>query len=205
MSANAERHAFFLGDSIVAGVGDPEHRGWVGRLAERSRADGNPVIVYNLGVRRDTSEDVRRRWSDEVGARRAASAEERMIVSFGVNDTGVERGRCRVDPARSEANLHALVDGARAVGLPLLVVGPAPVEDPAQNDRIAVLDDRFRAVCTGAAVPYVTVYAALVAEPVWMQEVVHGDGSHPASGGYALLTELVLPVWRRWLAAGRIR
>jgi acyl-CoA thioesterase I len=52
MSANAERHAFFLGDSFVAGVGDPEHRGWVGRLAERSHADGNGPTRSVRGGRR---------------------------------------------------------------------------------------------------------------------------------------------------------
>ena len=204
MTVNADRHVFFLGDSFVVGVGDPEHRGWVGRLAELSREDGALITAYNLGVRRDTSEDVRRRWSDEVGARRAASAEERMVVSCGGNDTNLERGRPRVDPARSEANLRALVDGARTLGLPLLVVGPAPVEDPAQNERIAVLDERFRAACTGAEVPYVAVHAALAAEPVWTLEVERGDGSHPAAGGYALLAGLVLPAWRRWLSAGQL-
>ncbi|MDF3050585.1 MAG: lipolytic protein family [Pseudonocardia sp.] len=203
MTLNADRHVFFLGDSFVVGVGDPEHRGWVGRLAELSREDGALITAYNLGVRRDTSEDVRRRWFDEVGARRAASAEERMVVAFGVNDTALERGRPRVEPGRSEANLHSLIDGARTVDLPLLVVGPAPVEDPRQNERIAVLDDRFRAACTVAEVPYVAVHAALAAEPLWTLEVERGDGSHPGAGGYALLAGLVLPAWRRWLSAGQ--
>jgi acyl-CoA thioesterase I len=199
VATSADRRVFFVGDSFVAGVGDPEHRGWVGRLAARSDGEGVPITVYNLGVRRDTSEDVRRRWPDEVAVRRAAGSEERMVLSFGVNDTTADGDLPRVAPERSVANLRAVVDGAASVGLPLLVVGPAPVGDPVQNRRIAALDDRFHAACVEAAVPYVAVHAALEAEPVWADEVGRGDGSHPGATGYALLAELVLPAWRRWL------
>jgi acyl-CoA thioesterase-1 len=190
---------FFVGDSFVAGVGDPEHRGWVGRLAARSDHEGVPITAYNLGVRRDTSDDVLRRWSDEVAVRRGTGSEDRMVVSFGVNDTTVDTAVPRVAPDRSVANLRAVVDGAAEVGLPLLVVGPPPVGDPAQNRWIATLDQRFRAACADAAVPYVPVYAALMAESVWADEVGRGDGSHPAAKGYALLAELVMPAWRHWL------
>nr|WP_211223982.1 GDSL-type esterase/lipase family protein [Pseudonocardia asaccharolytica] len=116
MTVIPDRRVFFVGDSFVAGVGDPEHRGWVGRLAARSHRDGVPITSYNLGVRRDTSGDVCRRWPSEVAARRAAGREERLVVSFGVNDTTVENGGCvRVEPARSIANLLTVADRASAV------------------------------------------------------------------------------------------
>ncbi len=54
--------ACFVGDSFVAGVADPEHLGWVGRIAARSHQAGRPVIAYNLRVRRETSRDTLRRW-----------------------------------------------------------------------------------------------------------------------------------------------
>ncbi|WP_219415118.1 GDSL-type esterase/lipase family protein [Pseudonocardia nigra] len=193
---------FFVGDSFVAGVGDPEDRGWVGRLAARTHREDLPLTGYNLGVRRDTSDDVCRRWATEVAARRAEGCEERLVLSFGVNDTTVEGGVPRVDPARSVANLLAVAEGAAATGLPLLVVGPPPVDDPAQIERIAGLDERFAATCAAAGVPYVRVVAALLAEPRWMREVRVGDGAHPAATGYTLLSDLVLPAWRRWIGTG---
>jgi lysophospholipase L1-like esterase len=199
---SADRRVFFVGDSFVAGVGDPEHRGWVGRLAARSDREGAPITAYNLGVRRDTSDDVLRRWSDEVAVRRGTGSEDRLVVSFGVNDTTLDGTVPRVTPERSAANLHAVVDGAAAVRLPVLVVGPAPVGDAAQNRLIAALDERFRAGCAEAGVPYVAVYAALSADPRWAAEVEHGDGSHPAAEGYALLADLVAPAWRRWIGVG---
>jgi acyl-CoA thioesterase I len=106
-----------------------------------------------------------------------------------------------VRTARSVANLRAVVDGAAAAGLPLLVVGPPPVDDPEQNQRIEILSELFRAVCGEASVSYVETFEVLAAEPRWMSEVRRGDGAHPGAGGYTLLADLVLPQWQRWIAA----
>jgi acyl-CoA thioesterase I len=192
---------FFVGDSFVAGVGDPQHRGWVGRLAERAHRVGAPITAYNLGVRRDTSDDILRRWADEVAVRRAAGAQERLVVSFGVNDTTDDGRATRVVPEYSVANLHTLLADAAATGLPALMVGPPPVADRVQNRRIAALDEQFAAVCAETGAPYVTVFAPLRDAPVWMDEVAAGDGAHPGAAGYDLLTDLVEPVWQEWLLA----
>ena len=199
MAPSADRRVYFVGDSYVVGVGDPQHRGWVGRLAEWSERDGLPITVYHLGVRRDTSDDIARRWPDEVAARRAAGSEGRLVVAFGVNDTDAQAGGERVAPDRSVANLRELVARAATVALPVLVVGPPPVADPGQNRRIAALDARFAACAAELAVPYVPVFAALAADGRWTDEVVAGDGSHPGARGYAALAELVAPAWRAWM------
>ena len=192
---------FFVGDSFVAGVGDPQHRGWVGRLAERAHRIGAPITAYSLGVRRDTSDDILRRWADEVAVRRAAGAQERLVVSFGVNDTTDVGRATRVAPECSVANLHTLLADAAAAGLPVLMVGPPPVADRVQNRRIAALDEQFAAVCAETGAPYVTVFAPLRDAPAWMDEVAAGDGAHPAAAGYDLLTDLVEPAWQEWLLA----
>ena len=201
VAPNADRRVFFVGDSFVAGVGDPEHRGWVGRLAARAQRAGAPITAYNLGVRRDTSDDICRRWMDEVAVRRGAGAQERLVVSFGVNDTSRCADGTRVAAEHSVANLRTLLGEAATAHLPVLVVGPPPVADPAQNRRLAALDERLRRTCAEARVPYVAVFAALQSEPRWMDEVSAGDGSHPAATGYGLLADLVEPVWREWLLA----
>ena len=199
VAPNADRRVFFVGDSYVAGVGDPEHRGWVGRLAEHAHRAGAPITAYNLGVRRDTSDDVCRRWPDEVAVRRGAGAQERLVVSFGVNDTTPDGRGTRVAPERTVANLRTLLAEASAAGLPALVVGPPPVADGPQNRRIAALDERLAATAADARAPYVRVFAALRRDDRWMDEVAAGDGSHPAAAGYGLLADLVAPVWLEWL------
>jgi acyl-CoA thioesterase-1 len=191
----------FVGDSFVAGVGDPEHRGWVGRVCARSAADGRPLTAYNLGVRAQTSADVLARWRAECGQRLSADWDSRVVVSLGVNDTTIRDGRRRVPRERSPQHLTAILDGARGAGWPVLVVGPPPVADSAQNERLAELDTGFAGACAGRGVPYVRVLAALAADPVWMQEVAAGDGAHPAAAGYRALADLVWPRWSEWTGA----
>jgi lysophospholipase L1-like esterase len=190
MTLKVDRRICFVGDSYVAGVGDPEHRGWVGRVVS-----GWPVTAYNLGVRRDTSEDVCRRLPAETAVRWVAGCDNRMVVSFGVNDTTEVDGAVRVAPERSVANLRGIAEDAAAQGVPLLVVGPPPVADSDQNDRIEALDERF----AEEVFPYVSVFGALHLERDWMRAVVLGDGAHPGAAGYDLIAELVLPAWEDWL------
>ena len=195
MTISVDRRVCFVGDSFVAGVGDPEHRGWVGRVVAGSHRDGRPVTAYNLGVRRDTSEDVRRRLPAETAARWVEGCDNRLVLSFGVNDTTEVDGAVRVAPERSVANLRGIADDMAADGVPLLVIGPPPVADAEQNDRIEALDALFEK----SVFPYVSVFGALAIERDWMRAVALGDGAHPGAEGYALLTELVLPAWEDWL------
>lgn len=190
----------FVGDSYVAGVGDPHHLGWTGRLAGGSARSGLPLTAYVLGVRRQTTADVADRWAAECRVRLAGGAwESRIALSTGVNDTTVEHGAPRLAPQRSVAALAGMLTGAADAGWPLLVVGPPAVADDAQNERIADLDGRFGRVCADHGVPYVPVAAALTADPTWRAEVAAGDGAHPGAAGYAVLAELVRPHWERWI------
>lgn len=195
MTITVDRRVCFVGDSFVAGVGDPEHRGWVGRIVATSYRDGRPVTAYNLGIRRDTSEDVRRRLPAETAARWVAGCDNRLVVSFGVNDTTEVDGAVRVAPERSVANLQGIADDMAAQRVPLLVVGPPPVADAEQNERIEALDERLAEV----VLSYVSVFGALRMERNWMHAVTLGDGAHPGAEGYAVLAELVLPAWEDWL------
>ena len=187
------------GDSFVAGVGDPAASGWVGRLAVRSLRAGLALTVSNLGVRRDTSSDVRGRWLPECIARFPAGCVPGVVLAFGVNDTTIEAGRPRTAPDDSVANLRHLLGEARSRGWRMLVAGPPPIADEDQNARIAVLDHRFAAVCAEASVGYVPVFAALLGDPVWLPEVRAGDGAHPAAAGYDRLAALIGPAWDDWL------
>jgi len=80
----------FVGDSFVAGVGDCEFLGWAGRLAAGTK--GVALTTYNLGVRRQTSSDIRARWRPECEARLPEDCDGRVVFSFGSNDTTVEGG-----------------------------------------------------------------------------------------------------------------
>ncbi|WP_194816524.1 GDSL-type esterase/lipase family protein [Nocardia sp. XZ_19_385] len=190
----------FVGDSFVAGVGDPLLLGWAGRLGQRAVADGVQLTAYNLGVRRQTSADVLSRFGAECEQRLLAGTDARVVVSFGVNDTTHENGGPRVDPEGSAVNLTKLLEQAAAQAWQVLMVAPPPISDAEQNARTAELDERFAEICASAEVPYIQVHQALLGSEVWMREVRDGDGAHPGAAGYDVLAALVLPHWREWLS-----
>lgn len=190
----------FVGDSFVAGVGDSEFLGWAGRLAAGT-SRGVALTTYNLGVRRQTSSDIRARWLVECAQRLPEGADRRVVFSFGTNDTTVEDGAARVDPGVAVRNLGEMLRECAARGWRALVVGPPPIDDAEQNALTAALDRRFAEACRSAGVEYVPVFDALAADAVWMQQVRDGDGAHPDGGGYRAFAALVRPTWERWIAA----
>ncbi len=201
-SVGRRRYTLFFGDSLVAGVGDPTGRGWVGRVVAASFENGLALTAYNLGVRGQTSEQVAARWRSEAQPRMLPGADTRIIVSFGANDTTIEDDRLRVEPDRSCAALADILDGAATLGLAALVIGPAPVDDPQQNERIVALSALFSGVCSAAAVCFIGVSEPLLANRTWISQVMEGDGAHPSTEGYDALADLILAEgWTDWLRA----
>ena len=196
-----DRRVLFFGDSFVAGVGDPTGLGWVGRAVAAAHDAGRPLTAYNLGVRRDTSADVAARWECEARARmRAADASYGVVFGLGTNDMTLQDGALRVEAWRAADNLGRLIDGARAAGLDVFVVGPPPAGEPAQDERILRLSERFAGVAAGSAVPFVETAATLCVCAAWTSEAARVDGSHPGARGYDVLAGLVLAGgWLEWL------
>src|SRR4051812_6991414 len=97
----------FIGDSIVAGTGDPECRGWAGRVGAASFRAGIELTTYNLGIGGDTSEGVLARWRDEVGRRVNPEIDNALVASFGVNDA---RDGIDWPAATTLANLRGFLD-----------------------------------------------------------------------------------------------
>lgn len=200
---SADLRIFFFGDSFVQGIGDPEYRGWVGRVLA---ATGVGTTAFNLGIRRNTSEDVLRRCWTEIEPRRMSGADQRLVLSFGANDAIEENGAVRVDPARSLDNLATILDCARRRGIAPLVVGPPPVIEAGEPHlrRVTTLAEQMSALCHARDVPFIDITAAVAEDPVWRAEVLAGDGAHPGSGGYRRLADLVLDgCWREWIAVPR--
>jgi len=195
-----DRRVAFIGDSLVAGVGDPTGMGWVGRVVAASFGLGLPLTAYNLGVRRETSEQVAARWRSETEPRLLPDTDARVVLSFGANDTTIENGQLRVSPERSCAALATILQDAASLARPVLMIGPAPVDDPEQNARIRSLTGAFADVCEQAGVAFVSVVEPLLASRVWMTQVAADDGAHPAVEGYEVLSDLVIAAgWADWL------
>ncbi|AUT02958.1 lipase [Nostoc sp. CENA543] len=190
----------FLGESFVNGTGDPEYLGWTGRICVNAHKKGYDITYYNLGVRRETSTELRQRWLNEASYRLPQEYDGRVVFSFGVNDTSMENGKTRVDITQSLANIHSILSEAKNL-YPVLMVSPPPCGDEEQNQRIADLAQKFALVCHDLNVPYLDVFSRLKQSKVWLEEARNYDGAHPRSAGYAEFAQLVdhWDAWQNWL------
>jgi lysophospholipase L1-like esterase len=185
-----------FGDSFVAGVGDPEHLGWVGRALAGRRA----VTLYNLGVRRETSVDVAARWRREAGPRLTDAEPCRILVSVGVNDSISESGAQRVAPAQTLLNVRAVLTEAQRL-CPVLLVGPPPIPEPGAAARVEALNEALLLLAGRLKAPFIDVFRPLAADGLWVREAQAYDGAHPGADGYQRLADLVSahPAWRTFL------
>jgi lysophospholipase L1-like esterase len=182
-----------FGDSFTAGVGDPYRLGWVGRAL----AGRDEVTLYNLGVRRETSADVARRWRQEASPRLVRDEPCRIVFSVGVNDCTTEGGVPRVAAAQCLLHVRAML--TEAAGLcPVLLVGPPPVPDAGVAARAEALNEHLKLLCARLKVPFIDVFRPLAADGLWVAEAQAFDGAHPRAAGYRRMAELVAahPAWR---------
>lgn len=180
----------FVGDSFVNGTGDETALGWAGRVCAAANAAGRAVTYYNLGIRRNTSRDILRRWQVECALRLPDNCDGRIVLSCGVNDTVIENESLRVAFDESRANIREIL---RAGGkYKMLMVAPPPVDDDDQNRRIGALSQAFAREAETAGVPYIDVFSSLVGDEGYKREVAANDGSHPGGGGYAKIADIVL-------------
>ncbi|MDP3960447.1 MAG: arylesterase [Pseudorhodobacter sp.] len=173
-----------LGDSLTAGYGLPPEQGLVPQLQTWLDAHGADVRLQNAGVSGDTTSGglARLDWTltPEVDA---------LIVTLGGND--LLRG---LDPAESRANLDAILHGAQARALPVLLVGlPAPPNFGPDYQTT------FNAIYPELATRYRTLlvpdfFAPLTAEgPAALTRLLQADGLHPNAEGVARIVESLGP------------
>jgi acyl-CoA thioesterase I len=203
MVGMAERYLMFFGDSHTVGVGDEEGLGWTGRLLAAALREGIPTTSYNLGVGGETSADVAARWRAEARPRlprASAEGDPRVVLAFGVNDVTLEDEARRCSHEQSLLSLEEVLLGAQGLGLRRFVVGPAPIDDEAANDRIAELSYAYRMLCARHRVPFVPLVDELRDNETWRRELAAGDGAHPGAPGYAEIARLILAAgWLDWL------
>ena len=193
---------------MVNGVGDAEGLGWRGRAVATARGAGVDLTAYDLGVRRNTSADVRARWERETLARFPPGAERRLLFAFGTNDCATEEGGGargpRVAPDDALANADAILARARELA-PTVMVGPAPaLDDEAVDARVRALEPGLRSVADRHRVPFLPIFEWCRANSAWTEGAARGDGTHPDAAGYAALAGRVLgwAPFRAWVGLG---
>lgn len=186
----------FVGDSMVNGTGDPVFLGWVGRVMQDERMRRHELTAYNLGIRRDRSDQIGLRWKAEVEARLPTDIEGRVVFSFGVNDMVQEKPQAAV-----LANAEAILVEAKA-RWPVFMIGTVPIADDGALSRSRDLDLAYAPLCARLGVPFLSVFDHLLTTSTWLDEARAGDGAHPGAAGYARMAAFILASrqWQDWMA-----
>lgn len=179
---------YFFGDSFVAGFGDPAGVGWVGRV-QAAAPEELKFVAVNRGVPGATSVEAVRDWQDAAERLLADDiAGSGVVFSFGTND--VIQG---MPPGQTSDALGTALAIAGGIGMPALVVGPPPIGDLPDHDRVlSTLSGDLALICAINGAQFIETHDVLSGDTAWRREAASGDGSHPGEGGYAELAELVI-------------
>ncbi|WP_062201128.1 GDSL-type esterase/lipase family protein [Demequina salsinemoris] len=196
------KDVFFVGDELVAGVGDPKALGWTGRVAARTLPLAPDLSFHLLAVPGETTGEMTSRWDEEALRRVGPSSDEgasrHVLFAIGRND--VLRG---VSSTMTRLNIANALDRAHALGFSAMLAGPPPgLED--QNLRIAELAALCEEAAERRAVPYIDMYSPLARHDQWLTDMSTGRDGLPQQAGYGLMAWLVLhSAWYDWLGLER--
>lgn len=176
-AARAETVVAFLGDSLTAGYGLDIGDALPAQIEAIWKAQGLDVAVVNAGVSGDTTANGLARFDWSV----TAAEPDLVVIALGANDflMGVP-----ADAAR--ANLAAILDRARAAGIPAVLVGLAPRGDIQFGSREADYAAIYPDLAAQYGVPY---YLSLLADIAEDPSLLQPDGLHPTKEGVVRIAE----------------
>ncbi len=187
-----------FGDSIVHGIGDLRHGGWVKRLSLCLDKDGNyNYDVFNLGVSGEETEDVLKRFVSECKAIHVENKKTIIIFAIGINDTVIVKGEGIVTSDKFKDNIKSLIAEAKQFTDNILFVGLTKVDETKVvpllwnknksyfNKNIIEFDGYIKEICLENMISYTSTYDLLDAEDL-------ADGLHPNENGYEKIYEKVL-------------
>lgn len=182
-----------LGDSLTAGYGLAPEEGLVPQLEGWLRAAGEDVAVINAGVSGDTTAGGLSRldWS-------LTPETDALMVTLGGND--MLRG---LPPAEARRNLSGILEGAKARGLPVFLVGMTAPGNYGPDYKA-----EFDAIYPELAAQYgATLFPAFFAgltdgnpDPAAVQSFMQADGIHPNPEGVKRIVTKLGPALQAFLS-----
>lgn len=176
----------FFGDSLTLGYGDESGLGWPGRITATLMRHGIDATGYNLGVRKDTSIRLQKRWQTEAKLRMLDGVDFKLVFSLGVADIMND-----IPIQDSLAAVKDIVCRANAVGT-VLFIGPTPVLDTDKSVRIKQISGQLENLCSAEDIPFIPTFDSMEGSAVYGQALGAGDTVHPLAAGYAALAEHIL-------------
>ena len=181
---------YFFGDSTTLGVGDMESGGWPVRLTALLSQEGlfsSPDTIYNLGVRKDSSDMIAKRWKKEFNSRVIERTQACLLFCFGTVDAAAPHGSMNIPVGESAANARTILVNASQAGKTIFI-SPFPVRDDAHRQRIETLCTAYSSICKAINVPYIDIFHQLNC-PQFLDDLA--DGVHPEAVGNQLIATLL--------------
>lgn len=177
----------FLGNSLTAGLGLPEHEAFPALLQEQLSERGCEIRIVNAGVSGDTTAGGLERLAWLLAQDPAV-----MVIELGAND-GL-RGLSIED---TESNLRQIADRSLASGAKVLLVGirVPPNYGADYSRRFAEIFPRLADQLGVPLVPFLLEGVAAV------RGLNLADGLHPNAAGHRRMAENVLPYLEKVLGA----
>jgi acyl-CoA thioesterase-1 len=172
------RSIMVFGDSLSAGYGLPQGKGWADLLQQRLQRDNYPYAVVNASISGETTLGGRNRFA-------AALAQHNpriVILELGAND-GL-RGQA---PEAMRENLIAIVRAAQAAKTKVLLVGMRipPNYGPDYTEKF---HSSFVAVAKQTQTPLVPFLLEGFAD---RRELFQADGIHPAVEAQSIMLDSI--------------
>lgn len=159
-----------LGDSLTAGYELAEHEALPAVVERVLAARGVAARFVNAGVSGDTTADGLSRYDWSVAGAKA----DLLVVALGANDFLIG-----IPPERTKRNLAAILDRAKAAGLPTALIG-VEIRGTERDPR----DAAFAAIYPALAKDYgVPLEPDLMAPVSGKPALLMDDGLHPTAKG----------------------
>ena len=207
----------FFGDSITQGFWDIEG-GWAGRIRKHydklALADlehNEQPYIFNVGISGETTRSLLQRIEAETRARVWRGEPVVVAVAIGTNDDLFESDEQWVTPEEFRANLEQIVTILKPLAARIILIGNPAVDEARTvpvfwgdfNYTNRELERSERVIGEVAArhdLAYVPIYGQFKARLDAGDDLL-SDGLHPNGDGHQLMSDLILPVLQRELAA----
>ena len=166
----------FLGDSLTAGYGLQPDEALPDQVEAIWRANGLDAVAVNAGVSGDTTANGLARFEWSV----VAAEPDLLVVALGANDFLMG-----VPPDIARANLAAILERAKAAGIPAVLVGLTPRGALEPGSREAAFAAIYPELAAEYGVPY---YPSLLGQIEGDPSLLQPDGLHPTKEGVVVIS-----------------
>lgn len=184
-----------FGDSITWGAFLPFRGAWANLLRNYLESLNDKIALYDLGIDRNTSTDLLRRFDEEAKERNA----DLIIFAIGINDSAYRKINSSpiTTPQLFKKNINELINKARKFTKNIIFVGLVKGDDSKtiplarsttgkcyDKENTKKYNEIIKKICESEGISFIDLFNLLNDEDF-------DDGLHPNLGGHQKMFEAV--------------